>query len=336
SLIDAKAPVSAILRFYQIQLPQITVFCLPIALLLGTLYSLSRLSRSQEIVSMVTAGVSIVRVLLPVFVLGFLATAATLALNYKLAPESETKRKDYYDELTMDRKKSTEMNAVLFRNRADSRTWFFEKLSFSTNQGRGIQILQQKSNGDAVWKVLAKRGRYDPATKSWTLTSGEFLELAPDGKIIRQFNFGTRIFASFSETPYQIATTDLRAEDLGVPALKEYLTINADLPRPQKAPFATHLLYRWAMPWMCVIVLLLAGALGIAFSRRGVLNGVVATLVLFFAMLFARSVCLSLGQGGHIPPLYAAWLPVALFGFLGLILLWKRSSGGNLPFYRCS
>ncbi len=336
SLIDSHASGRDILRFYRIQLPQITVFCLPIALLLATLYSLSRLSRSNEIVSMVTAGISIVRILVPIFVFGLLATGVTLALNYQLAPESETNRKEFYDELTQGKKRSTDLFAVLFRNRADSRTWFFEKLSRVDSDARGIQILQQNDKGDAVWKIFAKAAHYDVETHLWTMQSGEFLELAPDGKIKRQKNFDKRIFPMFTESPYRIATMDLQAENLGVPALHEYLTLNSDLPAVQKAPFQTHFFYRWAMPWMCLIVLLLAGALGIAFSRRGVLNGVIATLVLFFAMLFVRSICLSLGQGGRIPALYAAWLPMALFTFLGLLLLWKRSSGGNLPFYRFS
>ena len=334
SLVDAHASIKSILLFYRIQLPQIVVFCLPIALLLATLYSLSRLSRSNEIVSMVTAGISIVRILMPVFLFGILATGVTLALNYQLAPESEIKRKDYYDELTQDKKKSNYQYAVLFRNRADSRTWFFETLSRFDLRARGIQILQQNETGDAIWKVFAKAGRYDPVLKQWTLENGEFLELTPDGKIVRQKKFDKRIFPNFSETPYRITTMDLQAENLGVPALKEYLTMNRDLPAVQKAPFETHLLYRWAMPWMCLLVLLLAGALGIAFSRRGVLNGVIATLVLFFAMLFIRSICLSLGQGGRIPALYAAWFPIVFFAFIGLVLLWKRSSGGNLPFYK--
>ncbi len=334
NLIDAHAPLRAILRFYRIQLPQITVFCLPIALLLATLYSLSRLSRSNEIVSMVTTGISISRILRPIFAFGLLSTAATLALNYQLAPESETARKEYFDELTQAKKKSTDLYGVLFRNRADSRTWFFEKLSRNENTARGIQILQQTPEGDAVWKVFAKAASYDPVTQDWTMASGEFLELAPDGKIIRQKNFDKRIFASFPENLYRIASMDLQAEYLGVPALREYLKMNRDLPAVQKAPFQTQLEYRWSMPWLCVLVLLLAGSLGIAFSRRGVLNGVVTTLVLFFALLFARSICLSLGQGGRIPSLYAAWLPVLVFGVIGLLLLWKRSSGGNLPFYR--
>ena len=336
SLIDAHASVKEILLFYRIQLPQIVVFCLPIALLLATLYSLSRLSRSNEIVSMVTAGISIVRILVPIFLVGLVATGITTALNYRLAPESETTRKDYFDELTQGKKKSNLQYAVLFRNRADYRTWFFELLSLTDARARGIQILQQNAHGDALWKVFAKAGSFDLKTQQWTLESGEFIELAPDGKIIRQKSFEKRIFPIFRETPYRIATMDLQPENLGVPALEEYLRMNHDLPEAQRAPFETHRLYRWAMPWLCVIVLLLAGSLGIAFSRRGVLNGVIATLVLFFAMLFTRSIYLSLGQGGHITAMVATWLPVAIFVFLGLILLWKRSSGGNLPFYKFS
>ncbi len=42
--------------FYLTQFPQILVICLPYSLLLALLYSLSRMSRSNEIISMLTAG----------------------------------------------------------------------------------------------------------------------------------------------------------------------------------------------------------------------------------------------------------------------------------------
>ena len=43
------------------------------------------MSRANEIVSMLTAGVSVPRVLLPLLLIGLLTTGVTFALNYSLA-----------------------------------------------------------------------------------------------------------------------------------------------------------------------------------------------------------------------------------------------------------
>ena len=51
------------------------------------------MSRTNEIVSMLTAGVSVPRLLAPLLFIGLLTTAASAALNYSLAPHAEQARK---------------------------------------------------------------------------------------------------------------------------------------------------------------------------------------------------------------------------------------------------
>ena len=63
------------------------------ALLLALLFCLGRMSRSNEIVSMLTAGVSVPRVVLPLLAIGLLTTGAAFALNYSLAAHAELARK---------------------------------------------------------------------------------------------------------------------------------------------------------------------------------------------------------------------------------------------------
>src|SRR5256886_4405399 len=78
-----------ILQYYLAQIPQILVILLPVALLLALLFSLGRMSRSNEIVSMLTAGVSLPRILAPLLFVAFLSTVGSTAMNYSLAPHGE-------------------------------------------------------------------------------------------------------------------------------------------------------------------------------------------------------------------------------------------------------
>src|SRR5450432_4116848 len=80
--IEAHLGIVRVLHYYLTQLPQILVILLPVSLLLALLFILGRMSRANEIVSMLTAGVSIPRVLLPLLAIGLLTTLATFALNY--------------------------------------------------------------------------------------------------------------------------------------------------------------------------------------------------------------------------------------------------------------
>src|SRR3954471_553765 len=93
TFIDEQLGFSRVAHYYVSQLPQILVILLPVSLLLALLFVLGRMSRANEVVSMLTAGISLIRVLTPLFILGILTTAACFALNYSVAPHAEMARK---------------------------------------------------------------------------------------------------------------------------------------------------------------------------------------------------------------------------------------------------
>src|SRR5438309_6153415 len=93
TFIDEHVGLLLVIRYYATQLPQVFIILLPVSLLLSLLFALGRMSRANEIVSMLTAGVSLPRVLLPLIGMGLLTVTASMALHYLLAPHSELVRK---------------------------------------------------------------------------------------------------------------------------------------------------------------------------------------------------------------------------------------------------
>ena len=118
---------------------------------------------------------------------------------------------------------------------------------------------------------------------------------------------------------------------LSVNELKEYLVFNKDFPELRLAPYRTQLQYRWALPWVCLLVVFIAAPLGIVFSRRGILGGVATAIGLFFSLVFVSSLCVALGKGSRMPAVAAAWGPMILYFGIGLWLLWYRSTNRDLP-----
>src|SRR6266403_3741587 len=122
TFIDQNLGVFRVTQYYLTQVPQVFVILLPVSLLLALLFCLGRMSRANEIVSMLTAGVSIPRVLLPLIIVGLLTVWASTALNYKLAPHADLARKNF---LSSERaRKESRIEGQIFRNRTDNRTWF--------------------------------------------------------------------------------------------------------------------------------------------------------------------------------------------------------------------
>src|SRR2546425_11078191 len=80
TFIDEHVGLLLVARYYATQIPQVFIILLPVSLLLSLLFALGRMSRANEIVSMLTAGINISPVLLPVVRMGLLTVGASIAV----------------------------------------------------------------------------------------------------------------------------------------------------------------------------------------------------------------------------------------------------------------
>jgi lipopolysaccharide export system permease protein len=195
----------------------------------------------------------------------------------------------------------------------------------------GLHISQQDQEGNILHKYYARRAVYQPADQTWALKGGKMVRFNLNGEQIEERYFETEVIKGWTETPWRIASADLEAQNLSVPELHDYLRHNSDFPDVQLAPYRTHLQYRWALPWTCLVVVFIASPLGIVFSRRGVLAGVASSIFIFFTMVFLTNLFLALGKGGRVSPVIAAWTPNAIFAAVGLALLYLRSTNREVP-----
>ena len=322
-----------ILKYYLSQFPEILVVLLPVALLLALLFCLGRMSRSNEIVSMLTAGVSLPRILAPLLFIALLTTLASTALNYSLAPHGEYAHKRLLEDPSS-RRQVYGLTAQIFRNRTDNRTWFIQQFFQDDTKFNNLHIVQQDADDHIVTAYVATAAIYHPENHTWELDGTKVVHYDQIGNIVSVDYHVEQplIITNWSETPFRLSSANVRAEHLSVPELRDYLQFNSDFPPTLLAPFATHLQYRIALPWTCAVVALIAGSLGIGYSRRGILSSVAAAVLLVFAMNFVMHLFLALGEGARVPTWTAAWTPNIVFGLIGSVLLYYRASNREPPF----
>jgi LPS export ABC transporter permease LptG len=324
TFIDEHFGLMLTMRYYLTQVPEVFIILLPVALLLALLFSLGRMSRANEIVSMLTAGVSIPRVLAPLIIIGLLTVAASFALNYSLAPHAELAKKNF---VATARSHQYSIQGQIFRNRTDLRTWFIQSFRPGHDVFNNVQVLQQDAHDNIVENYLTPRAIYHPETKTWELENVKVVHYDAVGNITDEKTFPVLKIDKWSETPFRLGSANVRAENLSVPELRDYLRFNSDFPKTLLAPFRTHFQYRMALPWTCLVVVFIAAPLGIGYSRRGVLGSVAIAIILVFlhGYLFTH-LFLALGEGDHVSAWLAAWAPNLVFTVVGLYLLYLRAT----------
>ena len=151
-----------VLHYYLTQVPQILVILLPVSLLLALLFCLGRMSRTNEIVSMLTAGVSLPRVLLPLIFIGVITSLGMAALKLLSRAACGIGAQRSFEEETHGRKVYKGLVGQIFRNRTDNRTWFIQLFRPGENEFHNVQVLQQDENDNIVTQLSREQRRLSP------------------------------------------------------------------------------------------------------------------------------------------------------------------------------
>ncbi len=335
---EAEAPVGRVLLFYLGVMPFIFVSVMPASLLLSVLYTLTRMSRANEIIAMLGAGRSVLQVLGPLLVVSAVVSILSMSANYHWAPRAEGKKEAVIRGLEGRQKDSIMQSSVMYRDPASGRTWFIASMPFSLRDGRlrGVQVREVDARAQLTRVIHADSATWFPGGP-WRFFDGKEV-LYKDGQPVTLREFprdpagwqGIDI-GNFTETPWSMISHDLTPDFMGVPEITSYLRARPEDHPSRLTPFYAHLYHRFALPWQSFALALVAAPLGIAYSRRGAVGGIAGSIFIFFALLFLNNLCLNLGKGGHLPGWFSPWVPHLLFGSLGLVLLHYRSENKELP-----
>jgi lipopolysaccharide export system permease protein len=326
-------------KFYSARSPAILLLLLPYSLLLSLLYSLGKLSGNREIIAMIQAGRGILRITFPLMLAGVFFSLLTLGLNYHWAPIAEGRVDDILDEARG--KSITEASNVLYHNPVHHRLWMIGAFPANYQLGEpllNVEITTTRPDQTLESRISSKRALWDRSSREWTLEEpviGTFKEGAPPEF---QSPAGSVKFSSWPETPWQLIKPGLSAAYLGIPDLSSWLLSNKRNEQfADPAPYLTQWHYRWALPFTCLVTVLLATPLAIHFSRRGPGGGIFLAVVLSALMLLLTNISLAMGEAGTLRPAHAAWLPNIAFTLLGLYLFHRRISGRPIYMYlrRC-
>jgi LPS export ABC transporter permease LptG len=332
---EAHVPARTVAKLYVSLLPFIYVTVTPAAFLLAVLYSLTRMSRSNEIVAMLTAGVSLEQILKPMMVVVAYASLIGMAANYYWAPYGQGGRNALLRSSSEKQSGTTAAAGLMYRNDQTARTWFVGRVPFDlrTEKMRDVEVRETLPNGRLVHGWYASAGRWWAKAKMWSLYNGVevIYEHGVAKKVIpfEESGKGTRIdITGWPETPWNIMSTSMLPDYLTVPQLIGYLGSNSTTEEAKLRAFSVQLNHRFSLPWQCFVIALAAAPLGVAFSRRGGLGGVAAAVGSFFGLMFLDNFFTSLAKGGRMPVWLAVWMPHLILCVLGLYIL-KLKSGNR-------
>jgi LPS export ABC transporter permease LptG len=320
---------SVLASFYAARCPAVLMLLLPYALLLALLQCLGKLSNHREIIAMIQSGRGVPRIALPLLIAGAFCTAFAAGINYHWAPTAEGLEDQMLAEASG--RQAEAATQVLYRNPDERRLWRIG--SFPPDYEKGapladVEVTVTRADHSIESRLSADRARWNGQGEGWTFENAVIGRHTPGTAPVFDPTEGTLVMRDWSETPWQLVKPGLEPASLGIPDLSTWLQANERQDGfADPAPYRTHWHYRWALPFSCLVMVLLATPLAMHFSRRGAGGGIFLAVCLSASMILSGTVCTAFGEAGMLPPMLSAWLPNLVFATIGGYLFQRRVSG---------
>src|ERR687886_1295128 len=183
----------------------------------------------------------------------------------------------------------------------------------------GIEV-ERKGIGPLYPTVLiaASSGAYAPP-RGWLLKQGS-VHIIPDRETDIAFKFDSLRDRHLRESPTDLMATPKSPQDMGYRDLTKYIRSlersggDANELRVERA-------LKIAIPVTCLIIALFGAPLATSTQRGGAAYGIGVSLATTVIFLMLIQLTKAVGGKGLIPPSLAAWIPNAIFGVIGAILL---------------
>lgn len=333
SMIAKGVPGLTILRVATTLLPQALALTIPMALLIGLLVGLGRLSADREFVVMMACGISPYRLLQPILVFAVVCWGLTSWVMLKAMPDGNQAYREITTEIIMNRAEGEVRPRVFFEDFPNVVLYVREV----PKDGRGwLGVLAaDTSNPSEPVIYLAEKGRMvidrEARTIDMVLENGAHHRTKVNDPMAYEVGRFERTILSlnpesvFPRTGPARGERELSIEDLQV-RVKE---LEAQGMSPHSPIMEIH--KKFSVPVACFVFALLGLALG-ASNRK---DGKLASFVLGIAVIFAYYVIMftaqSLTKGFWIPAWLSMWLPNLILGPIGLLLLMSRARSADQP-----
>ena len=325
-LIGVGVDLGDVLQILATVLPYSLGLTIPMALLVGVLMGLGRLSGDREMVAMQACGIGIFRILSPLLVLAALAAAIDCYLLAEAVPDANRRFRETVFRVSANRAEGEIKPRVFQVDRFPRAVLYVREVAPDGWRDVFLADVERPEQPDVY---VAEWGRVavdeERRTVAVTLRNGERHRVDPAVPAAYEVH-------RFDELTIQLDGSSLfpdggsarAVNELSIRELREEAAaMRAAGTSPHQPIMAIH--EKFSIPVACIVFVLLAVGLG-ASSRR---EGRLASFALGIAVILAYYVMLYLGtalaKGQWLSPHLVRWMPNAVMGLAGAGLVWWRA-----------
>ena len=313
-------PAGLLARYVWFKLPEFLAFLLPAAVLAAALLALGFLARTNESTAMKSCGISAYRTVLPVLVLAAAASLLAFAVQERVVPAAHARSEAAWGAINgLPPRSYSYLNRHWILGRSGDRIYHYDYRDPDSGTLSRLSVFDLETGRWALARrFFAEKAVFEDGalvyrdgwTRDFTAAAGPAFMRSASGRI--PLADAKDAFFEPSREPLQMTLAELgqhteEVRHMGFPVAR----LRAELAQKQ------------AMPFVSLVMALLAVPFGFRMGRKGTLVGVGLSVALAMAYWGAFAVFRSLGMTGTLTPFLGAWGANLIFGLAGVVGLFR-------------
>ncbi len=321
-------------------IPYVVSTLTPLCSLLAVLITFGSLNRNSELTAMKATGISLYRVVAPIFVLAAILSVLLFAFNESYLPDAnrrqealraEIKGKPAQTFLRPDRQwisgQSSKQappapDATSAAPPTPARIFYYQAFDRYSMTFANLTVFEfDPATFGLKRRIHAQSVRWDPASGQWIFDNGWQRAFSGETLVPGSYQtFSSSAFPEIHEQPSYFIKEDKQSQEMNYNELTAYI---ADLSQSgfDTIRLRVQLERKLADPVITLVMAILAVPFALSMGKRGGLVGVATAIAVAISYWIVADTFSGLGNINTLPPLLAAWSPDLLFAIAGSYLL---------------
>ncbi|MDA9774651.1 LptF/LptG family permease [Saprospiraceae bacterium] len=320
-LMKAKAPISEVIFDYYLNfIPWIVGLLAPVFVLIAVIFFTARMAKNNEVLSILNAGVSYNRLLMPYMVAAsIIAGILWVGGNFIIPKSTAIKNKFENTYLSKGNKKVNVDNVHFFLNEHEKAYVRYFRLRDTTMQGFRIETFK---DGKLVQMLKTEKLEFKAHPNEWTLKGYTVRTFGEKTEGMEEFKGDTD--TTFAFTPADFIRYTNEMETMTTQELRDFVLYEQRRGVSDSVKYVTEIQRRTADPFSIFILTLLGVSVSSRKSRGGMGMNLAIGIVTAGLFVMMQKFSATFAQGNFISPALGMWIPNLFFGII--VIFFVRSA----------
>ena len=330
-IIRNKTPFVTVAEYLLNLIPSMLYYPItPLSVLIAVLVVFGLMSKSSELTAMKASGISLYRIVLPLFVIASVLSISLFTFDQLYIPKAN-RRQEALRNIIKGRPPQTFMHPGqnwifgLQQGGEPSRIFYYELFDPAQNSFGNLTIFEFNPGTFSISRrIFASNAYWEPRLHEWVFEHG--WERTFKGAEISDYQrFDVTTFPEVREQPQYFKKEALLSSEMSFDELTNYVH---DLSQSgfDTIRLRVQLNRKLAYPFITLVMAILAVPFALSMGKRGSLLGVAAGIGVAIAYFIVAGTSEAMGNVNLLPAFLAAWAPDVIFGLVGGYLLLRAST----------